>query len=141
MSAGFLAGDVAGEEVVLLVEDDPDEVFLTEHLFARHALSQRLLVAGDGRSALDLLLPAPPREPLNARLVLLDLNLPHVGGFEVLRQLRADARTLDLPVAVFTTNRTEEQAIAAYQPAVTFIHKPISMRSLRDAGTALGLTL
>ena len=128
-------------EVVVLVEDDPDDAFLTTHTLVRHGLKHEIVVVGDGRAALELLLPPPPIERVRAALVLLDLNLPHIGGFEVLRRLRADPQTADVPVILFTSTSTDEQRLIRLQPAVAFLRKPLNFSSFQSVSARIGLDL
>jgi two-component system response regulator len=93
------------DETILLVEDNPDDELLTRRALKKSGIPNRVAVVRDGAEALDLLLGA---EEL-PRMVLLDLNLPKVDGLEVLRRLRADARTRSLPVVVLVSPREGEQ--------------------------------
>lgn len=92
------------DETILLVEDNPDDELLTRRALKKSGISNRVAVVRDGAEALDLLLGA---EEL-PRMVLLDLNLPKVDGLEVLRRLRADARTRSLPVVVLISREEEK---------------------------------
>ena len=98
------------EKSILLVEDNPDDVRLTERALKKSALSLKLVVARDGRQALDYLF-APGREGRGGEgypeVVLLDLKLPDMSGIEVLRRLRADPRTRVLPVVILTSSDSE----------------------------------
>jgi len=115
-------------KTILLIEDSPDDVALTEAAFARLGLAHRLIVASDGESALDLLVPrtqgnGPSELP---DLVLLDLKLPGMDGFEVLRRVRGDARASLLPVVVLTSSVEERDVSTSYRlGANSYIRKPI----------------
>ena len=105
---------------VLLVEDSPTDAELTREVFA----DVDLTLATDGEAALERL-----RDP-GARfdLVLLDLNLPRLGGFDVLREIRADARLTGLPVIVLTTSRDpEDERRAGGGEADAFLSKPTDL--------------
>ncbi len=73
-------------------------------------------------------------------MVLLDLHLPGLDGFAVLELLRADPRTIDLPVAVFVTSAEDEQRITEQYPDRTWcLQKPLSAEGFHSASSALGL--
>ncbi len=96
-----------GDKTILLVEDNPDDELLIRRALGRNGIPGRVVVARDGAEALHHLF-ASGDVP---RLVLLDLKLPKVDGWEVLRRLRADARTADLPVVVFVSGGQEQPPI------------------------------
>jgi two-component system, response regulator len=107
---------------VLLVEDNPDEVFLTRQAFLRGQVPHQLAVVSDGRAALDFLFSLPasvgPAAGDRPALILLDLNLPLVNGLEVLREVRSNPQTADIPVIVMTSSaehcdRTESYRLGA----------------------------
>jgi len=73
-------------------------------------------------------------------LVLLDLNLPRVDGFEVLRKLRAEERTAHLPVVILTTSREERDLMSGYGlGANSYVHKPVEYAAFSEAIRQLGL--
>ena len=86
---------------VLLVEDNELDVEMTQRVLSRLATSVRLVVARDGREALDVLLAPPVADEL-PRLVLLDLRLPGVDGRDVLRRIKNDPQLCIIPVVVLT---------------------------------------
>ncbi len=103
--------------MILLVEDDRDEVDVALRAITRSGISAAIKVAGDGQSALALLGiepdPAVPI-PLHPRLVLLDLKLPRVDGWEVLRRLRETPETSTVPVVVVSASDDAEDIRRAY---------------------------
>jgi two-component system response regulator len=103
-----------GEEIVL-VEDNPDDVVLTKRALRKNGLECRVVVVGDGEEALRHLLDPGGHEV--ERLVLVDLRLPKVDGLEVLRRLRAERRTKDLPVALLVCSK-ERGVVAAQEGAL-----------------------
>jgi two-component system response regulator len=115
---------------VLLVEDNPDDQELALRALRRNNISDRVQVADDGQEALDFLLAQGPwshREhaPLPS-FVLLDLKIPKLDGFEVLRQLRAHQRTRLLPVVVLSSSKDESDLARAYQAgANSYLCKPV----------------
>jgi len=117
---------VNGRGDVLLVEDADIHVEFTRLAFEHEGLPDVLRVARDGESALDLL----DREDSPPRLVLLDLGLPRMSGFDVLRALRAHAepRVARTPVIVLTTSRSPADVRRAYDlHASSFVSKPMEL--------------
>jgi CheY-like chemotaxis protein len=112
---------------VLLVEDNPGDVRLTQMAMARSKLLINLSVVGDGVEALEFLHQRPPyTQTPRVDLILLDLNLPRKDGWEVLTEIKADPALRSIPVVVLTTSQAEEDILSAYQNfANCFITKPV----------------
>ncbi|MHB8106309.1 MAG: response regulator [Candidatus Cryosericum sp.] len=132
------------EKVILLVEDNPDDVALTLRAFQKNNIANRVVVAADGEEALDYLTGhgkyAGRALSDMPQVVLLDLNLPKVGGLEVLRAMRADPRTRTLPVVVLTSSTEEPNVVTSYQlGANSYIHKPVDFDQFVEAVRQLGL--
>jgi two-component system response regulator len=130
--------------VILLVEDNPDDVELTLRALEKHNVTNEVVVARDGAEALDYLFATGAhagRDPARApQVVLLDLKLPKVDGLEVLRRLRADARTRLLPVVVLTTSDEQQDIISSYQlGANSYVRKPVDFQQFAEAVRQLGL--
>ena len=112
---------------VLLVEDDQGDVLLTREAFALNKLRNRLHVVGDGEQAMAFL----RREGAYADtpkpdLILLDLNLPRMGGLEVLREVKADPVLRTIPVVILTTSEAEEDIVRSYRlHANAYVAKPV----------------
>src|SRR5580692_10942506 len=104
--------------VILLVEDNPDDEALTLRALKKNNIKNEVVVARDGVEALDYLAGTGKWATRDANLVpqvvLLDLKLPKVDGLEVLRRLRADARTKLLPVVILTTSNEEQDRLQGY---------------------------
>ena len=135
---------VVSEKVVLLVEDNPDDVELTQRAFRKHHLLNGIVVASDGVEALDYLFGTGAYAGRDTRalpqFVLLDLNLPKLNGLEVLRRLRADALTQFLPVVILTTSKEEQDLIESYKlGANSYIRKPVDFNQFSEAVRQLGL--
>ena len=125
------------ERRLLLVEDNEDDIELTLRAFRKHGLKHPIDVARDGEEALRLLLD-PARE-LPA-VVLLDLKLPLIGGLDVLRRLRADARTELLPVVVLTSSKEDSDLLESYRlRANSYVRKPVDFTAFVEAARHLGL--
>ena len=107
---------------ILLVEDSPDDVALTEAAMQRLGSPHRLAVATDGEEALEYLRSTEHAMP---DLVLLDLKLPGLDGFEVLRRMRAGGRAVMVPVVILTSSIEETDVQASYSlGANSYIRKP-----------------
>jgi two-component system response regulator len=125
--------------VILLIEDNPDDVALTMRALHRNNIRNEVLVARDGEEALERLLPADG-VPLVPALILLDVNLPKLGGLEVLRRIRDDDRTAMLPVVVLTTSNEERDIIESYRlGANSYVRKPVVFGEFVEAARVLGL--
>jgi len=124
---------------ILLVEDNPDDEALTLRAFEKSNISNEVVVARDGAEALAYLFPGDGDGPRPA-LILLDLNLPKVGGLEVLRRMQADARTRLIPVVVLTSSKQEEDILDSYRSgANAYVRKPVNFSDFADAVRALGV--
>lgn len=116
---------------ILLVEDNPDDEQLAVRALKKYNVVNDIVVARDGQQALDYLLDEG--QPLPA-LVLLDLNLPKVGGLEVLQRLRATARTALLPVVILTTSKEEQDLLASYRSGCnSYVRKPVDFSQFAEA--------
>lgn len=122
--------------VILLVEDNADDEALTLRALRKNNIRNDVIVAHDGVEALDLLL----QQELRPQVVLLDLKLPRVDGLEVLRQLRADARTQLLPIVILTSSREEQDMVQGYRlGANSYVRKPVDFEQFLQAVQQLGL--
>src|SRR5689334_5785185 len=95
---------------ILIVEDDPRDVELTLTALEEYKLANDVVVARDGKEALDYLYcrePFQTRPDENPAVMLLDLKLPKVDGLEVLKQIKSDERLKTIPVVVLTSSREE----------------------------------
>ena len=101
---------------ILLVEDDRNEVDVALRAFARAGLDAQVEVATDGLQALSALGLEPGKggPPLSPRVVFLDLRMPRIDGWEVLRRVREDSRTADLPVVVVSSSDRAEDIRRSY---------------------------
>jgi len=123
-----MAPDEAGVMIqVLLVEDDPGDVLITREAFEENKVRNQLNVVNDGVKALaylrreDIYADAPRPD-----LILLDLNLPKMGGHEVLEQIKSDADLQSIPVVVLTTSDAEEDVLRSYNlHANAYVTKPV----------------
>ncbi|MFE5328524.1 response regulator [Embleya sp. NPDC056575] len=113
---------------VLLVEDDPGDVLLTREAFA-DGVPSSLRVVGDGVAALDFLhRRAGYEDAPRPDLILLDLQLPRMGGREVLEHLKADADLRRIPVVVLASSSAEEDILRSYDlHANAYVTKPVNL--------------
>lgn len=128
--------------MILLVEDNPDDVDLTLRAFKKHNLANQIQVVRDGVEALEFLLGGEGSGPAGElpELVLLDLKLPRVDGFEVLRRIRDTERTRLLPVVVLTSSAEEEDVLQSYRlGANSYVRKPVNFNEFIEAAKQLGL--
>ena len=133
-----------GQIEILLVEDNQDDVELTLHALRKEKLANRIHVARDGEEALDFVFcsgthadrsfDSPPR------IILLDLKLPKVDGLEVLKRLKADARTKMIPVVILTSSKEEKDLVVGYGlGANSYIQKPVDFDQFREIVKSVGL--
>ncbi len=132
------------DKVILLVEDNPDDEALTLRALKKNNIKNEVVVAKDGAEALDYLFGtgAYTGRDLNLmpQVILLDLKLPKVDGFEVLRRLRAADQTKFLPVVILTTSNEDQDRIKGYGlGANSFVRKPVEFDKFIEAIGQLGL--
>jgi two-component system response regulator len=129
--------------VILLVEDNPDHVELTQRAFAKQRVASEIVVAADGETALDYLFGTGSyagQATVLPDLVLLDLQLPTLDGLGVLRRIRADVRTRRLPVVVMTSSDEPRDIDDSYDSgANSFVRKPVSFTEFAKAAENLGV--
>ena len=115
---------------ILLVEDDEVDVMNVKRAFKKVNITNPLHVAGNGLEALTMLRSEnghPSVVPNDRRLVLLDLNMPKMGGIEFLMELRADPKLKPTPVVVMTTSNQDQDRVEAYNLNVAgYILKPVT---------------
>jgi two-component system response regulator len=132
------------DKVILLVEDNPDDEELTLRALKKNNITNKVVVARDGVEALDYLFGTGAHAGRDLhetpQVVLLDLKLPKVDGFEVLRRLRADNRTKLLPVVILTTSNEEKDRLNGYHlGANSFVRKPVEFDQFIEAVRQLGM--
>jgi CheY-like chemotaxis protein len=122
---------------ILLVEDNEDDELLTLRALKKNNILNEVVVAHDGVEALERLFTPNAQLP---QVVLLDLNLPRLGGLEVLRKIREDARTKLLPVVMLTSSKEEEDVARSYAlGANAYVRKPVEFSEFSEAVKTLGL--
>jgi two-component system response regulator len=130
-------------QVVLLVEDNPGDEALTLRALNKNGVQAMVEVTRDGAEALDYLFHRGTYAEAAKALptvVLLDLNLPKIGGLEVLKQIRADERTRLLPVVILTSSDEERDSRQGYlSGANSYVRKPVEFSEFANAVHRLGL--
>jgi two-component system response regulator len=125
---------------IVLVEDNPDDEALTLRAFNKNKIRNEVVVMRDGAEALAYLLPGDGDGRPCPALVLLDLNLPKIGGLEVLRRMRTDERTRLIPVVVLTSSKLEEDILDSYRNgANAYVRKPVNFSDFAEAVRTLGV--
>ena len=114
---------------ILLVEDDPGDVKLTQKALQKSKLAVDLTVVMDGEQAMACLFQRPPYEQTpRPDIVLLDLNLPKKDGREVLQEIKGDFILKEIPVVILTTSSAEADILKSYAlGANCFITKPVDL--------------
>ena len=129
---------------VLLVEDNPNDEELTCDVLSRNGLLNPVIVVRDGAEALDYLFGRGEYADRDVGdlplVVLLDLNLPKLGGLDVLRAVRADPRTHLLPVVILTSSGEDRDLLEGYASgANSYVVKPVGYPEFTESVRQLGL--
>ncbi len=132
------------EKMILLVEDNPDDEALTLRALKKNNIGNNLVVVRDGAEALDFLFGTGAyvdRDIQNLpQIILLDLNLPKIGGLDVLRRIRQEEHTHLLPVVILTSSKEEQDLIKGYSlGANSYVRKPVDFNQFIEAVHQLGL--
>ncbi len=119
---------------ILLIEDNPGDVRLTQEAFKEGSMSINLKVKMDGVEAIKYLKQEDPEEDhVIPDLILLDLNLPKRDGREVLEEIKSDEKLKRIPVVVLTTSNAEQDILKSYNLHVNcYINKPVDFDKFFD---------
>ncbi len=114
---------------ILLVEDNPGDVRLTQEVFKEAKILNHLHVVGDGVDAMAFLRrEGGYADVVRPDIVLLDLNLPRKSGRDVLEEIKGDPALRNIPIVILTTSRAEQDVLSAYgHHANCFITKPVDL--------------
>ena len=129
---------------ILLVDDNPDDVALTLRALKKSKVANDVVVARDGVEALDYVFGTGAHAGRNTRaqpqVILLDIKMPRMDGLEVLRRLRADARTRHIPVVMLTSSKEDRDLIESYdRGANSFVRKPVDFLEFVEAVQSLNV--
>jgi CheY-like chemotaxis protein len=119
---------------VLLVEDDPGDVLMTQEAFEHYKIHNKLHIVSDGEQAVQFLRKEGEyADAVRPDLILLDLNLPRVDGREVLALVKGDEQLRSIPVVVLTTSEAEEDILRSYHlHANAYVTKPVDFDRFLD---------
>jgi CheY-like chemotaxis protein len=131
-------------KTILLIEDNPSDVELTNRALEKGGIRNELIVATDGQEALDYIFGTGAYAGRDTSdmptLTLLDLKLPKVSGLDVLRRIRAEACTRRMAVVILTSSREDQDLAAGYDLGVnSYIRKPVDFNQFAHAVEQLGL--
>lgn len=131
--------------VILLVEDNPGHARLIVKNLRRAGINNEIVIADDGQKALDFLFGEGDyagQEPAAPLMVLLDLNLPVLDGYQVLQRMKADKRTRRIPVIILTTTDDTREVSRCYELGCSvYITKPVDYTKFSEAIQRIGLFL
>jgi len=129
---------------ILIVEDNQQDLDLALRALRKANLANRVHAVRDGQEALDFLFCEDPysarKMETGPRMILLDLKLPKVDGFEVLKRLKSDPRTKLIPVVVLTSSKEQSDVVESYHLGVnSYIVKPVNFEQFSEAVQKLGM--
>ena len=132
------------DKTILLVEDNADDEELALRALKKNKILNEVVVARDGAEALDYLFGTGVHANRDTsalpQVVLLDLNLPRIGGLDVLRRIRANEKTKFLAVVVLTSSKEDEDLINSFSlGANSYVRKPVDFAQFSEAVKTLGL--
>lgn len=132
------------EKTILLVEDNPDDEELTTRALRQARIANEIVVARDGKEALDYLFAEGEYAARDATrapaVILLDLKLPKLSGLEVLQRIRSDPRTKLIPTVVLTSSSEDEDMMRSYEHgANSYVRKPVEFGAFANAVSQLGV--
>lgn len=128
---------------ILLVEDNEHDEQLTLAAFKENNFNNTIVTVRNGEEALDYLFctgPYQDRDHDPPQLVLLDLKLPKVDGFEVLKSIRSDERTRLIPVVILSSSKEQQDRTSGYTLGCNaYIRKPVDFVQFSETIRTLGL--
>lgn len=125
------------------MEDDANDQTLILRSLKKNKIVNDVLIANDGVEALEILYGTGPHAntgPLDPSVVLLDVNMPRVGGLDVLKRIRSEPSTKHLPVVILTSSDEMQDKFLSYDlGANSYVRKPVDFNAFADAVGKLGL--
>lgn len=123
---------------ILLVEDSLEDAELTMRVLKKHNVSNSLLHLQDGEEALNYLFALNPKNL--PKLMLLDLKMPKVDGFEVLKKIKCDEFRKIIPIVLLTSSKEEKDIVESYKIGVNaYIVKPVGFEKFAKVVSDIGL--
>lgn len=144
MKADDMKNNASGKPHIVLIEDNPSDVYLVGLALEENGLEFELTNFQSGAEALPILCPAVgATDPLVPDLIVLDLNTPGPDGFEVLARIKSNARLESVPVAILTSSESSaDKRRAALLGATAYIRKPTQLKAFLDEiGSAVKILL
>ncbi len=133
------------EAAIVLIEDDPGHAILIEKNLRRAGIINPITSIRDGEAALEYLFPrgqSGAAQSLSRMLILLDLNLPVIDGYTVLKRIKSDDRTRRIPVVILTTTDNPQEIERCYDLGCNiYVTKPVAYEQFSDALQKLGAFL
>ncbi len=126
---------------ILLVEDNPDHVILTKKVLEDYRVANKVYTVTDGAEALDFIYHRGKySDAPRPGLILLDVKLPKVDGFEVLVQLKNDPEHSSIPIVMLTTSARDEEVARGYaEGANSYVTKPVKFDEFAEKVKNIGL--
>ena len=129
---------------ILLVEDNPADAEMTLRALRRNNLANKVHWVKDGEQALEFMFRTGAyagRDPVTVpKLIMLDIKMPKVDGIEVLRRVKANEETRQVPVVVMTSSNEERDVVESYRLGVnSYIVKPVQFESFLETVANIGL--
>ena len=130
---------------ILLVEDNPDHVILTKKVLEDYIVANKVYIVTDGAEALDFIYhrgkyDGNGSDAPRPGLILLDVKLPKVDGFEVLVQLKNDPEHSSIPIVMLTTSARDEEVAKGYaEGANSYVTKPVKFDEFAEKVKNIGL--
>jgi len=129
---------------ILLVEDNASDAELTIRALKKQHIANRIFLVTDGEEALDFVFARGiyqgREKETKPKLILLDIKLPMVNGMEVLRELKSNQDTKEIPVVILTSSAEETDIYESYQSgANSYIVKPVDLENFMNAVANLGM--
>ncbi len=130
------------ERYILLVEDDHDDAELACMALKNSGVAKDIVVKTDGRQALEFLENLPQKDnskPAKPVVILLDINMPEMDGFEVLKRIKKNAETRKIPVIMLSSSEEEQDVTRSYEyGANSYVSKPLNFDEYKDTVRKVG---
>lgn len=129
---------------IILVEDNEDDATLTKRAFRSHNLHHTLVHLKNGQEAINFIFHEKEFEGRKfsqaPKVILLDLNMPKIGGIEVLKRIKTDTKTRCIPVVILTSSAEDPDIVSCYENgANSYIVKPVEFDNFIKTVMGLGI--